>query len=91
MYALYSALLRLGLLAYLPAFLVRRRRAGYGHDLPQRLGRLGDGLPAEPRGWVHAVSVGEVVSSATALRESTAAGRSSASWSAPSPRPAPGS
>ena len=59
MYALYSALLRLGLLAYLPAFLVRRRRAGYGHDLPQRLGRLGDGLPAEPRGWVHAVSVGE--------------------------------
>jgi 3-deoxy-D-manno-octulosonic-acid transferase len=59
MYALYSILLRLGLLAYLPVFLVRRRRAGYGHDLAQRLGRLGDGLPAEPRCWVHAVSVGE--------------------------------
>jgi 3-deoxy-D-manno-octulosonic-acid transferase len=59
MYALYSILLRLGLLAYLPVFLVRRHRAGYGHDLAQRLGRLGDGLPAEPRCWVHAVSVGE--------------------------------
>ena len=59
MYALYSVLLRLGLVAYLPSFLTRRRRAGYGHDLAQRLGRLGDGLPAEPRCWVHAVSVGE--------------------------------
>jgi len=59
MYALYSAVLGAGLLAYLPAFLVRRRRAGYGRDLAQRLGRLGDGLPAEPRCWIHAVSVGE--------------------------------
>ena len=49
MYALYSALLGLGLLAYLPAFLVRRRRAGYGQQLGQRLGQLGDGLPPEPR------------------------------------------
>ena len=59
MYALYSVLLRLGLLAYMPVFLARRRRAGYGHDLAQRFGRLGDGLPTEPRCWVHAVSVGE--------------------------------
>jgi 3-deoxy-D-manno-octulosonic-acid transferase len=59
MYALYSAVLGVGLLAYLPAFLARRRRAGYGRDLAQRLGRLGDGLPAEPRCWIHAVSVGE--------------------------------
>lgn len=59
MYALYSAVLRVGLLAYLPAFLVRRRRAGYRGSLAQRLGRLGDGLPPEPRCWVHAVSVGE--------------------------------
>jgi 3-deoxy-D-manno-octulosonic-acid transferase len=64
MYALYSALLRLGLLAYLPVFLTRRRRAGYGHDLAQRFGRLGDGLPAEPRCWVHAVSVGESAAAA---------------------------
>jgi 3-deoxy-D-manno-octulosonic-acid transferase len=59
MYALYSAVLGVGLLAYLPAFLARRRRAGHGRDLAQRLGRLGDGLPAEPRCWIHAVSVGE--------------------------------
>jgi 3-deoxy-D-manno-octulosonic-acid transferase len=59
MYALYSALLSVGLLAYLPAFLLRRRRTGYGQHLGQRLGRLGDGLPPEPRCWVHAVSVGE--------------------------------
>jgi 3-deoxy-D-manno-octulosonic-acid transferase len=59
MYALYSAVLGVGLLAYLPALLARRRRAGYGRDLAQRLGRLGDALPAEPRCWIHAVSVGE--------------------------------
>ncbi|MEX2220938.1 MAG: 3-deoxy-D-manno-octulosonic acid transferase [Candidatus Rokuibacteriota bacterium] len=59
MYALYSAVLGVGLLAYLPAFLARRRRAGYGQDFAQRVGRLGDGLPPEPRCWVHAVSVGE--------------------------------
>jgi 3-deoxy-D-manno-octulosonic-acid transferase len=59
MYALYSAVLGMGLLAYLPAFLARRRRAGYGQDLAQRFGRLGDGLPPEPRCWIHAVSVGE--------------------------------
>ena len=59
MYALYSAVLGVGLLAYLPAFLARRRRAGYGRDVAQRLGRLGDGLPPEPRCWIHAVSVGE--------------------------------
>jgi 3-deoxy-D-manno-octulosonic-acid transferase len=59
MYALYSAVLGVGLLAYLPALLARRRRAGYRHDLAQRLGRWGDGLPPEPRCWIHAVSVGE--------------------------------
>ncbi len=59
MYALYSAILGVGLLAYLPAFLARRRRAGYGRNLAQRLGRLGHGLPPEPRCWIHAVSVGE--------------------------------
>jgi 3-deoxy-D-manno-octulosonic-acid transferase len=59
MYALYSAVLGVGLLAYLPAFLSRRGRAGDALDLAQRLGRLGDGLPPEPRCWIHAVSVGE--------------------------------
>ena len=59
MYVLYTAVLGVGLLAYLPAFLARRRRAGYGRDLAQRFGRFGDGLPGEPRCWIHAVSVGE--------------------------------
>ena len=59
MYAVYSAVLGGVLLAYLPAFLARRRRAGYARDLAQRLGRLGEGLPTEPRCWIHAVSVGE--------------------------------
>lgn len=60
MYALYSAALSVLLLAYLPVFLVRRLgRAGYGRAFGQRLGRLGPGLPPEPRCWIHAVSVGE--------------------------------
>ncbi len=63
MYALYSAVLGVGLLAYLPAFLARRRGTGYGRDLAQRLGRVGDGLPPEPRCWIHAVSVGESAAS----------------------------
>ena len=64
MYALYSAVLAVGLAAYLPAFLLRRRRAGYGHALAQRFGRLGEGLPPEPRCWIHAVSVGESATAA---------------------------
>jgi 3-deoxy-D-manno-octulosonic-acid transferase len=60
MYRLYSAALRLLLLAYLPVFVLRRRRGtGAPDDLAQRRGWLGPGLPAEPRCWIHAVSVGE--------------------------------
>jgi 3-deoxy-D-manno-octulosonic-acid transferase len=59
-YALYTGAISLALLGYLPAFLLRRLgRGGYGRDLAQRVGRLGPGLPPEPRCWVHAVSVGE--------------------------------
>lgn len=48
------------MLAYLPVFLVRRLRgSGYERSLAQRFGRYGPGLPAEPRCWIHAVSVGE--------------------------------
>ena len=55
-------MLRLGLLAYLPVFAVRHlRRSGYDSAIGQRLGRYGADLPAEPRCWIHAVSVGEAV------------------------------
>jgi 3-deoxy-D-manno-octulosonic-acid transferase len=48
------------LLGYLPIFALRRLgRGGYGRALRQRLGALSDGLPDEPRCWIHAVSVGE--------------------------------
>lgn len=60
MYAIYSAALTLAMLGYLPLFLARRLgRNGYGRNLVERLGRLGPGLPPEPRCWIHAVSVGE--------------------------------
>jgi 3-deoxy-D-manno-octulosonic-acid transferase len=60
MYALYSVMLTLALVAYAPIFLLHRlRRGGYGRAFRQRFGRLEPGLPAEPRCWVHAVSVGE--------------------------------
>jgi len=60
MYRVYSTALRLLLLAYLPVFVLRRRReAPPRGDLAQRRGWLEPGLPAEPRCWIHAVSVGE--------------------------------
>jgi 3-deoxy-D-manno-octulosonic-acid transferase len=60
MYALYSVALCLALVAYLPVRALRRR----GRGLPaggggQRRGRFEPGLPAAPRCWIHAVSVGE--------------------------------
>jgi 3-deoxy-D-manno-octulosonic-acid transferase len=65
MYRLYSAALRLLLLAYLPLFLFRRRSGdGSPDDLAQRRGWLGEGLPPEPRCWIHAVSVGEAAAAA---------------------------
>jgi len=37
----------------------RLRSGGYGRSFSQRFGRYGADLPAEPRCWIHAVSVGE--------------------------------
>ena len=69
MYALYSAMLALALAAYSPFFFLRRfGRGGYGHDFRQRLGRVEPGLPAEPRCWIHAVSVGEAAGAAPRVR-----------------------
>ncbi len=60
MYALYSTVLSLALVAYLPVAAFRRRgRRRSGRNLAQRWGRIAAGLPPEPRCWIHAVSVGE--------------------------------
>jgi 3-deoxy-D-manno-octulosonic-acid transferase len=60
MYALYSTVLSLALVAYLPVAAFKRRgRHRSGRSLAQRWGRIGAGLPPEPRCWIHAVSVGE--------------------------------
>ena len=59
MYALYSMALGLVMLGYLPAFLARRLGRSYRGSLAQRFGALEPGLPAAPRCWIHAVSVGE--------------------------------
>lgn len=60
--ALYTLALTAGLTAYTPLVLLRRLfRRGHPVHLRQRLGYIGDGLPPEPRCWVHAVSVGEAV------------------------------
>ncbi len=69
MYALYSAMLTLALAAYSPVFFLRRfARGGYRRDFRQRLGRFEPGLPAEPRCWIHAVSVGEAATAAPLVR-----------------------
>jgi 3-deoxy-D-manno-octulosonic-acid transferase len=65
MYALYSAILCLALVAYLPVRAFRRRglrRPERGWA--QRWGGFEPGLPPEPRCWIHAVSVGEAAAAA---------------------------
>jgi len=64
MYAVYSALLFLALMAYLPAYCIRAR---FIRREPLHLReRLGLALPPAPKArpvvWLHAVSVGEVLS-----------------------------
>ncbi|MBI3031216.1 MAG: 3-deoxy-D-manno-octulosonic acid transferase [Candidatus Rokubacteria bacterium] len=62
MYLLYTCLLGLLVLLYAPVFVLRRLVAqGAGVGLLQRLGYRSAGLPPEPRCWIHAVSVGEVM------------------------------
>jgi 3-deoxy-D-manno-octulosonic-acid transferase len=64
MYRLYSLVLALLALGYLPVFLVRKVwGAGYPVALPERLGfaRVPPASSPSGRFWVHAVSVGEVM------------------------------
>ncbi|HXJ79331.1 MAG TPA: 3-deoxy-D-manno-octulosonic acid transferase [Candidatus Methylomirabilis sp.] len=64
MYALYSAILRLALVFYLPIRAFRRRGQGREGAWRERRGRFEPGLPSEPRCWIHAVSVGEATAAA---------------------------
>ena len=62
MYVLYTCLLLVFVLAYAPVFVVRRLLSEPDTTgLLQRLGYRSPGLPPEPRCWIHAVSVGEVM------------------------------
>src|SRR5207247_6812453 len=62
-YALYTALLAAGVTAYAPIAVARRLARGVPLNLASRFGfgRLGG---TGPRGWVHAVSVGEAIAAA---------------------------
>jgi 3-deoxy-D-manno-octulosonic-acid transferase len=62
-YALYTALLAAGVTAYAPLAVARRLTRGIPLNLRARLG-YGAPEGGGPHGWVHAVSVGEVIAAA---------------------------
>ncbi len=74
MYLAYSLLLTAAMLLALPYFAIKGLRQGkYWRNLPERLGRMPNGLAeraARSPGaiWIHAVSVGEVVAAAPLAR-----------------------
>ena len=73
----YNLLFPVGLLLFMPAYLLKmRRRGNYRRNFGQRFGRYTDDvrrrLTGRPPTWIHAVSVGEVAIAlklATKLRE----------------------
>jgi 3-deoxy-D-manno-octulosonic-acid transferase len=62
-YLLYTALLAAGVAAYAPLAVTRRLTRGVPLNLRARLG-YGRESGSGPRGWVHAVSVGEAIAAA---------------------------
>jgi 3-deoxy-D-manno-octulosonic-acid transferase len=62
-YLLYTALLAAGVTAYAPVAIARRITRGTPLNLRARFG-FGRELGSGPRGWVHAVSVGEAIAAA---------------------------
>jgi 3-deoxy-D-manno-octulosonic-acid transferase len=62
-YVLYTALLAAGVTAYAPLAVARRLMRGVPLNLRARLGHGAHDGPG-PRGWVHAVSVGEAIAAA---------------------------
>ncbi len=62
MRGLYTLVLGIGLALYAPVAVYRRLAHGVPMNLRERLGRRGRaGAGGGPRGWVHAVSVGEAI------------------------------
>jgi 3-deoxy-D-manno-octulosonic-acid transferase len=62
-YVLYTALLAAGVTAYAPVAMARRLTRGVPLNLAARFG-YGREKGSGPRGWVHAVSVGEAIAAA---------------------------
>ena len=62
-YVLYTALLAAGVTAYAPVAMMRRLTRGVPLNLRARFG-FGREKGSGPRGWVHAVSVGEAIAAA---------------------------
>src|SRR5438128_10529265 len=62
-YVLYTALLAAGVTAYAPLAVARRLTRGVPLNLRARFG-YGAEVGRGPRGWVHAVSVGEAIAAA---------------------------
>jgi 3-deoxy-D-manno-octulosonic-acid transferase len=62
-YLLYTALLAAGVTAYAPVAVARRLTRGVPLNLKARLG-FGPEQGSGPRGWIHAVSVGEAIAAA---------------------------
>src|SRR5881394_1599706 len=62
-YVLYTALLAAGVTAYAPVAVARRLTRGVPLNLRARFGYGGEN-GSGPRGWVHAVSVGETIAAA---------------------------
>ena len=63
-YPLYTALLATAVAAYAPAAVARRIVRGVPLHVRERFGYGAPAAPAGPRGWVHAVSVGEAIAAA---------------------------
>jgi 3-deoxy-D-manno-octulosonic-acid transferase len=63
-YAVYTAALAAALACYAPAAVARRLVHGVPLNLRARLGRDGEPVGTGPRGWIHAVSVGEAIAAA---------------------------
>ncbi len=69
MYGVYTAAFAAVVMGYAPVALARRVTQGVPMNVRERLGLVAHEAPAQPAGWVHAVSVGEAIAAAPLLHE----------------------